>query len=336
MPGTLTSFLTAQIPFPLAAAVEPWLIYLLAVLAAAATILLLPGNKKKVWTRLGGAMLLAAGGLGLAALVRWTAGSPGGAGGVSYVYFWIFAVIALFATVRVITHAQPVYSALYFVLTVFATAGLFVLLWAEFMAAALVLIYAGAILVTYVFVIMLAAEASPARETNESGARASVLAEHDRLSREPVLASVVGFAVLAVLLVVILDRSPGSIARAPWSPPLATRSIPAEERFVMAHEVPVAGVAADAPRPIVSGGSQELGFYLFTEHMVALQLAGLLLTISMVGAIVIARKKIVLPPSAVAATPEVMHSPATPTDDNPHSIPVAGTTDPAAKVYPEN
>ena len=71
--------------------------------------------------------------------------------------------------IRVVTHPKPVYSALYFVLTVFASAGLFVLLWAEFMAAALVLIYAGAILVTYVFVIMLAAEAPPPGAAGRSG-----------------------------------------------------------------------------------------------------------------------------------------------------------------------
>ena len=89
------------------------------------------------------------------------------------VYFWIFSAIALVGAVRVVTHPRPVYSALYFVLTVFATAGLFVLLWAEFMAAALVLIYAGAILVTYVFVIMLAAavDAAAGRWTTARRAR---------------------------------------------------------------------------------------------------------------------------------------------------------------------
>src|SRR2546421_9650034 len=105
------------------------------------------------------------------------------------VYFWISAAVAVAGARRVITHPRPVYSALYFVLTVMASAGLFVLMWAQFMAAALVLIYAGAILVTYVFVIMLASEAAPAG----AGMRQQ-LAEHDAISREPVVASAVGFA----------------------------------------------------------------------------------------------------------------------------------------------
>ena len=105
-------------------------------------------------------------------LLRWTAGSAEGGMGP---YFWIFSTIAIGGAIRVITHTRPVYSALYFVLTVFASAGLFLLLRAEFMAAALVMIYAGAILVTYVFVIMLAAEGSKPK----GAAAKDAVAEHD-------------------------------------------------------------------------------------------------------------------------------------------------------------
>src|SRR3989440_11180469 len=101
-------------------------------------------------------------------------------------FFWIFSAIAIIGALRVVTHPKPVYSALYFILTVFASAGLFLLLWAEFMAAALVLIYAGAILVTYVFVIMLAAEASA------PGAGTRGFLEHDMVSKDPVIAAAVG------------------------------------------------------------------------------------------------------------------------------------------------
>ena len=121
-------------------------------------------------------------------------------------YFWIFSAIGIFGAARVVTHPRPVYSALYFVLTVFATSGLFILLWAEFMAAALVLIYAGAILVTYVFVIMLASQASAPGES-----AAQQMADCDAVSREPLIASAVGFAVMGMLLFVIFDRANGLI-----------------------------------------------------------------------------------------------------------------------------
>ncbi len=98
----------------------------------------------------------------------------------------ILALIGLWGGVRVITHPKPVYSALFFIVVVISVAGLLVLMQAEFLAASLVIIYAGAILVTYVFVIMLA---------QQSGGPAS----YDRNSREPLLGVIAGFAVLAVL-----------------------------------------------------------------------------------------------------------------------------------------
>ena len=62
------------------------------------------------------------------------------------------------------------------------------------------------------------------------------------------------------------------------------------------------------------------------------ELAGLILTVSMIGAIVIARRKVI--GENVAATGETLGCPATPIDDNPHSIPVVGTRDPRQKEYP--
>src|SRR5450432_786146 len=146
--------LLAQTSVPMA----PAAILTLCVVAGVGTVFLLPSRREAPLHKIGGIILIAAAVIFSLLLVRWVAGSSVGGMGP---YFWIFSAIALFGAVRVITHSKPVYSALYFVLTVFASAGLFLLLWAEFMAAALILIYAGAILITYVFVIMLASEATP-------------------------------------------------------------------------------------------------------------------------------------------------------------------------------
>jgi NADH-quinone oxidoreductase subunit J len=216
---------------------------------------------------------------------------------------------------RVITHSKPVYSALYFVLTVFATAGLFLLLWAEFMAAALVLIYAGAILVTYVFVIMLAAEATPS-----SGPMAG-MSEHDITSRDPVLAATIGLALMALLLFVVFDKAselpqPGQIA--------VVHSIVADE----------AG-RGTTPDTIATGPTQQLGVFLFNNHLINLELAGLILTLAMIGAIVIARRRVIESPEVAAHEAREVVAPMTPIDDNPHSIPVVGTDNPRQKAYPE-
>src|SRR3954452_11100392 len=192
--------ITSFVPAPLLAQsvpLSPLVILVLCVVAGVGTVLLLPSRREASFRKIGGIVLLAAGLIFAAVVVRLTAGEAKGGMGP---YFWIFSAIAIVGAIRVVTHTKPVYSALYFVLTVFASAGLFLLLWAEFMAAALVLIYAGAILVTYVFVIMLAAEATPA-----SGPMAG-MSEHDVTSRDPVLAAAIGLALMAVLLFVIFDR----------------------------------------------------------------------------------------------------------------------------------
>lgn len=71
------------------------------------------------------------------------------------VIFWIFSAIAVASALLCVTRRNPVASALWLVLTMFALAGIFVLLEAHFIAAMQVLVYAGAIMVLFLFVIML-------------------------------------------------------------------------------------------------------------------------------------------------------------------------------------
>lgn len=285
--------------FTTPAAVSGSVVVALCVLAAMGTILLLPSRLELAVRRVGGVFMLAAlvilGSLGISHAENQMG-----------VYFWIFSIIALVGAVRVITHPQPVYAALYFVLTVFATAGLFILMQAEFMAAALVIIYAGAILITYVFVIMLASN------PQSSAAGGSTLSDYDSTSRDRVIASAVGFVLMGTLIYVIFDKTdrmpePGS---------------------------QLAGAVTQVGAP-VTGATQELGTYLFTAQSVNLELAGLILTLSMVGAIVIARRHVISTEPTPTQLPQVEIAPMTPVDDSPHSIPVYGTANPRQKAYPE-
>ena len=70
-------------------------------------------------------------------------------------FFWIFGVIAMAGGLLCITRKNPVASALWLVTTLFALAAMYVLLDAQFIAALQVLVYAGAIMVLFLFVIML-------------------------------------------------------------------------------------------------------------------------------------------------------------------------------------
>lgn len=69
--------------------------------------------------------------------------------------FWLFTLLAVGSALVVVTHRNPVYSTMSLVVTLFSTAVLFVLLGAPFLAALVVLVYAGAILVLFLFVLML-------------------------------------------------------------------------------------------------------------------------------------------------------------------------------------
>ena len=69
--------------------------------------------------------------------------------------FYVLATILLFAAVRVITTRNPVHAALHLVLAFFTAAGIWLLLQAEFLAIALVLVYVGAVMVLFLFVVMM-------------------------------------------------------------------------------------------------------------------------------------------------------------------------------------
>ena len=71
------------------------------------------------------------------------------------VVFWIFAATAIVSAFLCITRRSPVASALWLVVTLFSLAAIFVLLDAHFIAAMQVLVYAGAIMVLFLFVVML-------------------------------------------------------------------------------------------------------------------------------------------------------------------------------------
>ncbi|MFA5240997.1 MAG: NADH-quinone oxidoreductase subunit J [Sulfuricella sp.] len=69
--------------------------------------------------------------------------------------FYFFATILLVAAVRVVTARNPVHSALYLVLSFFTAAALWIMLQAEFLAIVLVLVYVGAVMVLFLFVVMM-------------------------------------------------------------------------------------------------------------------------------------------------------------------------------------
>ena len=71
------------------------------------------------------------------------------------IVFAILALVSLFSGIMVVTRKNPVYSILFLVLTFFCYAGFYVLLGATFLAAIQIMVYAGAIMVLFLFVVMM-------------------------------------------------------------------------------------------------------------------------------------------------------------------------------------
>ena len=69
--------------------------------------------------------------------------------------FYLFSAVMLFAALRVITARNPVHAALYLVLAFFQASGIWMLLKAEFLSITLVLVYVGAVMVLFLFVVMM-------------------------------------------------------------------------------------------------------------------------------------------------------------------------------------
>jgi NADH-quinone oxidoreductase subunit J len=164
---------------------ENWLVLLPAVLGFAAIYLLLPRVRRfnLIW---GSALAVIGLVLGAAVLVRTDAVW------IEALLFYSFSGLAVVAGVMMITQKNPVHAALSFALVVLSTCGLFLLQAAPFLMAATIIIYAGAIVVTFLFVIMLAQQEG--------------ISNADQQSREPFLSCLAGCILLGSLLCV-LQRS---------------------------------------------------------------------------------------------------------------------------------
>lgn len=237
--------------------------YGLASLGAVATYIALPRDGR---SRRAPAVLIGlAAAIGMAVL----AASRFGGDAAHNLALGFLALLSLGGAVRVITHPQPVYSALYFVLVALSSSGMVILVGAEFVGAALVIVYAGAILVTYVFVIMLAQQSSDTQTESRGGPL-----DYDGQAREPAMAVIVGFTLAALIGGQIVAR---------------------DSDKSRGHTTPVAqAIDNPAARPgsEETGNTLAVGGELLTRYAIPVELSGILLLVAMVGAIALARKPV--------------------------------------------
>jgi NADH-quinone oxidoreductase subunit J len=74
---------------------------------------------------------------------------------ITQILFWVLSVVVLFSAVMVVINKNPVFSVLWLIVTFFAISGHYILLNAQFLAIVNIIVYAGAIMVLFLFVIML-------------------------------------------------------------------------------------------------------------------------------------------------------------------------------------
>ncbi len=178
------------------------------------------------------------------------------------VLFFLFSVIALGAAIMMILHRNPVYSAIFLIVTLFALAGFYVLLNAPFVASVHVIVYAGAIMVLFLFVIMLLnLKQDPSRERGKIARRA-----------------------FASLLVLILLVEIGVLIS---SALLAGNGVAATTPVA----VGLANGSADSTG--FSGGTAAIGKQLFTTYILPFEIASVLLLVGIIGAVILAKRKLI-------------------------------------------
>ena len=263
-----------------------------AVLATVASLwLLLPNGRDNASTRWLGTLL------GLAALVAFIATGRRLGGLGEEAVFLIVSLVAVISAAATIVSRSPVYAAIWFALSLAGVAGVLLVLGAQFLGVATIVVYAGAILVMFLFVLMLAQPAG--------------LAPYDRVSNEPFLSALAGAVLLGVLSLSIgrLSAGPATCCELPSrgsaTPATATPSATADVATpAAANATAAAAVSAisTATDPLAENHVARLGGELFGRHLVAVEAAGVLLLVALIGAIaVVSRGEAAL--AAEATTP---------------------------------
>jgi NADH-quinone oxidoreductase subunit J len=167
-------------------------------------------------------------------------------------HFYLFGVIALASALAFVTRKSPVAAALWLVNTMFSISALFVMLDAQFIGVMQVLVYAGAIMVVFLFVIMLLNLGHPSEIADRRGLWATLIAA--------------GMGIVLVAQIMVISR--GTVAAPYVVPP---------------------NFAADQMKKV--GAVSSVAAPLFNEYLLAFELTSVLLLVAIAGAVVLGRKR---------------------------------------------
>lgn len=165
-------------------------------------------------------------------------------------HFYLFGVIALASAITFVTRTSPVAAALWLVNTMFSLAALYVMLDAQFIGVIQVLLYAGAIMVVFLFVVMLLNLGHPSEIADMRG------------KWWKLAAGLIGLGLLSEIMVIIRAKLPQQLV------------MPRDFNDQQLQKLNVVGVIADP---------------LFKDFLLAFELTSVLLLVAIAGAVVLAR-----------------------------------------------
>ena len=168
------------------------------------------------------------------------------------VHFYLFGLIAIASSIAFVTRKSPVAAALWLVNTMFSLAALYAMLEAHFIAAIQVLVYAGAIMVVFLFVVMLLNLGHPSEVADARGKWAKLAA------------GLLGIVLLAQVMALVGPRLPQPFTPGGDYDPNVVRDL---------------GAVGSVAQP------------LFNEYLLAFELTSILLLVAIVGAVVLGRKR---------------------------------------------
>ncbi len=168
--------------------------------------------------------------------------------------FYIFAIAAIASAVMVVASKNPVHSVLFLISAFISVAGLFVLMGAEYLAMLLIVVYVGAVAVLFLFVVMMLDVDF-------------VELKQGFLKYLPIGGAIAALVVAELIMVVSV-----------WV-------FPTDATLARAHPSPTAGetvTKSEGPNNI-----EEFGVVLYTDYIHYFQIAGIILLVAMIGAIVL-------------------------------------------------
>jgi len=214
---------------------------------------------------------------------------------LTYAFCAIAVVLAMaFALIK-----HPVHAALSFACVVLAAAGVYLLQNAAFVAASTVVVYAGATIIIFMFVLMFA------QQTN--------LLDYDTHKQNPIAAGVVAIALAATVIAVVLKEFPKLEEQLAAKSPVAAADsaeivkptegdvnaeldVKAEPMSLKASDAATDAETEESSADVMSAKADrftvaKLGAALYTRYLLAIEIAGTLLLVATIGAVVIAQRE---------------------------------------------